>query len=160
MAADSCDAEDLAQSVFLIVFRRLGEFDGKNLPGWLYTITANQVRDHRRLAWTRGRAYDSEAALIEMPSVFPTPAEVVETGEQVAALAEIVARIEAKSRAAFLLFTLDQHTSKEIAVLQRAPLNTVLGRIKRSRKTVAARMAEWARPPARELPLGRAGQSG
>ena len=160
LAADSCDADDLAQSVFLIVFRRLAEFDGRNLAGWLYTITANQVRDHRRLTWTRARADDSEAALAEMTSVLPTPAEVAETGEQLEALAEITGQLEARSRAAFLLFALDQHTSKEIAVLQRAPLNTVLGRIKRSRNTVTARMAEWAASPARELPLRRRGQSG
>jgi DNA-directed RNA polymerase specialized sigma24 family protein len=95
-----------------------------------------------------------------MPSVLPTPAEMVETGEQLEALAEILGRLEARSRATFLLFTLDQRPSKEIAVLQRAPLNTVLGRIKRSRNTVTARMAEWAASPTRELPLRRAGQSG
>jgi RNA polymerase sigma-70 factor (ECF subfamily) len=160
LAADGGDEEDLAQSVFLIVLRRLGEFDGRNLAGWLYTITANQVRDQRRLAWTRGRAYDSETALAEMSSVLPTPAEVAETGEQLEALAEIVGRLEAKSRTAFLLFTLDQHTSTEIAVLQRAPLNTVHARIKRSRKTVTGRMAEWAGAPARESPLRGARPSG
>ena len=159
LAADSCDADDLAQSVFLIVFRRLGEFDGRNLAGWLYTITANQVRDHRRLTWIRARADDSEAALAEMPSILPTPAELTETGEQLEALAEILGRLEARSRATFLLFTLDQHTSKEIAVLQRASLNTVHARIKRSRKLVAARLAEWGGSSVREVPLGRAGQS-
>ena len=160
LAADRCDADDLAQSVFLIVFRRLAEFDGRNLAGWLYTITANQVRDHWRLAWTRARADDSEAALAELPSMHLSPAEVMETGEQLEALAEILGRLDVRSRATFLFFTLDQYTSKEIAVLQQTSLNTVHARIKRSRKIVVARMAEWGRSSVREVPLGRAEQSG
>jgi RNA polymerase sigma-70 factor, ECF subfamily len=160
LAADSCDADDLAQNVFLIVHRRLREFDGRNLGGWLYTITANQVRDHRRRMWIRTRTDDSEAALAEMESTDPTPAALLETGEQIEALSEIVARLGAGSRATFLLFTLDQYTSKEIAAMQRVSLNTVLCRIRRSRNTVVNQMAEWAAPAASSPARQRAGWSG
>jgi RNA polymerase sigma-70 factor (ECF subfamily) len=157
LAADSCDADDLAQNVFLIVHRRLPEFDGRNLRGWLYTITTNQVRDHRRSAWSRTRADNSEAALAGMPSVHPTPAAAVEIGEQLEALAEIVARVSAGPRTAYLMFTLDQYTSKEIAAMQGASLNTVHCRIRRTRETVTAQMTEWA--SARERAPRRAERS-
>jgi RNA polymerase sigma-70 factor, ECF subfamily len=158
MAADSCDVDDLAQSVFLVVFRRLGEFDGRNLSGWLRTITANQVRDHRRLGWSRGRASDSETALAEMASARPAPDEVLETAELAEALAKAVGRLGASSRKTFLLFTLDRYTSKEIAAMQRASVGTIQARIKRSRSTVAARMSEWAEHPA-GVALQQAGRS-
>jgi len=143
LAGDSCDADDLAQNVFLIVHRRLPEFDGENLQGWLYTITANQVRDHRRLAWNRGRLNDSEGVCEAMESIFPTPSGARETGEQIEALADIATRLKAGPRAAFLLFALGQYTCKEIAVMQRIPINTVRARIKRTRNTVIAQMTAW-----------------
>ncbi len=90
-----------------------------------------------------------------MPAPHPTPAEVVETGEQLEALAEIVGRLEARSRATFLLFTLDDYTSREIAAMQQTSLHTILGRIKRSRSAVSARMAEWVAQAAK-VPVRRA----
>src|SRR5262245_48606812 len=45
------DRDDIVQEVFLVVRRRLKDFDGVNLAGWLYRITSRQVRDFRRRAW-------------------------------------------------------------------------------------------------------------
>jgi RNA polymerase sigma-70 factor (ECF subfamily) len=36
LGAPQADVEDIAQEVFLVVQRRLVDFDGRNLPGWLY----------------------------------------------------------------------------------------------------------------------------
>src|SRR5262245_37188554 len=47
------DTTDLAQEVFIVVRRKLPEFDGRNLQSWLYGITRRTVRDYRRAAWFR-----------------------------------------------------------------------------------------------------------
>ena len=47
------DRDDIVQEVFLVVRRRLKDFDGANLAGWLYRITSRQVRDFRRRAWVK-----------------------------------------------------------------------------------------------------------
>src|SRR5262245_60083 len=47
------DAEDLTQEIFVIVDRKLADFDGRNLAGWLYGITRRVVGYHRRRAWLR-----------------------------------------------------------------------------------------------------------
>src|SRR3954470_2733317 len=47
------DVEDLTQEVFLIVRRKLPQFDGRNLRGWLYRIAQRTVRDYRRGSWFR-----------------------------------------------------------------------------------------------------------
>lgn len=143
LGGDRCDAEDLAQDVFLVVHRLLPRFDGKNLGAWLYRITVNQVRDHRRRFWTRTRVADSETVFASMRSTDPTPSTALETKEQLEALALIVARLNASSRATYLLFTLEAYTSKEIAAMQQAPLETVHCRIKRTRQIVTAQMAAW-----------------
>src|SRR5580704_10141694 len=51
--ANDADVEDLTQEVFIIVRRKLGQFDGRNLPGFLFRIAERTVRDHRRSAWIR-----------------------------------------------------------------------------------------------------------
>ena len=52
LGAPSGDVEDIAQEVFLVVRRRLRDFDGRNLAGWLYRIASRQVRQR----WTEGSA--------------------------------------------------------------------------------------------------------
>ena len=46
---DPFEAQDLAQEVFLIAFRKLAEIDqSQPLRPWLCTIAANLIRNHRR----------------------------------------------------------------------------------------------------------------
>lgn len=46
---DPFEAQDLAQEVFLVAYRRIGEIDvGRPLRPWLFAIAANLVRNHRR----------------------------------------------------------------------------------------------------------------
>src|SRR5262245_27717153 len=54
------DMEDVAQEVFLVVQRKLAEFDGRNLSGWLYRIAARTASDYRRRAWFRNLFLRSE----------------------------------------------------------------------------------------------------
>src|SRR5208283_5117510 len=53
LGAPRADIEDLAQDVFLVVRRRLDDFDGRNAAGWLYRIASGQVRQHRRRVFFR-----------------------------------------------------------------------------------------------------------
>src|SRR5687767_11705297 len=39
------DRDDVVQDVFMVVHRRLPDFDGQNVAGWLYQITRRKVRD-------------------------------------------------------------------------------------------------------------------
>lgn len=42
-------ADDVVQEVFMVLHRRLGEYDGRaSLRGWVYGILANTVRGYRR----------------------------------------------------------------------------------------------------------------
>src|SRR5581483_9589721 len=53
------DAADGVQDVFLVVHRRLGEFDGRSkVTTWLYAICMRVAHDRRRLAFERRRAPD------------------------------------------------------------------------------------------------------
>lgn len=154
LATHSCDPDDVAQNVFIVVYRRLPHFDGKNLAGWLYRITANQVRDHQRMAWNRGRASGLDGVADELPSPAPTPAMLLETREQLEAASDVFARLGEGARSSFVLFEVAGYTSKEIAAMQRISVNTVYCRVRRTRKIVLANMARWD-DPAGSRPRGK-----
>jgi RNA polymerase sigma-70 factor, ECF subfamily len=132
------DVEDLTQEVFMVVRRKLGTFDGRNLPGWLYRVAQRTVRDYRRRAWFRrifaGKPADTET---ETPGTWtrsPDPAEILEQREAEKALAEILSQMSAVRRTAFILFEVEGYSGEEISELEGIPLNTVWTRLHHARK--------------------------
>lgn len=53
MGGPAADRDDLAQDVFLVVHRRLPDFDGQSVAGWLNPNTRPRARDFRRSQWVR-----------------------------------------------------------------------------------------------------------
>ena len=132
------DQDDLIQEVFVVVYRRLGDFDGRNLAGWLYRITAHQVRDYRRLVWIKHIFRRSVALSPEVPSGRPTPVMMLETRERQRHLDRLLATLSVPLRAAFVLFEIEGYTAEEISEMQAVPTNTVRARIHRARKKLTA----------------------
>src|SRR5450432_4712820 len=91
MGGPEAEREDLVQDVFLIVYRRLADFDGKNVAGWLYQIARHRVRDYRRLVWVKHLLFRSEPLLGHMATDRgPSPAESLETREKRATLERLL----------------------------------------------------------------------
>ncbi len=142
LGAPPADHDDLAQEVFVVVHRRLGDFDGRNMGGWLYRITANQVRDHRRLRWIRSVFRRSVPISDELEATGPTPLMAAETREKRMLLDALLGELSEPLRATFVLFEVDGYTAEEIAAFQRSPVNTVRARIHRARKKLLALVAQ------------------
>src|SRR6185503_14946726 len=115
----SCDVPDLAQEVFIVAFRRLSDFDGQNVGGWLYQITRRKMRDYRRLAWVKHFFNERTAAPFESPPVRPNQLTQLENSEKQRLLERILNRLPAEQRVAFVLFELDGLTGAEIAETQQ-----------------------------------------
>jgi RNA polymerase sigma-70 factor (ECF subfamily) len=148
LGGPDAERDDLVQDVFLIVHRRLPEFDGKNLAGWLYQITRHRVRDFRRLRWFRLFLSKSQ---VEDNLVSPAlgPEAALGHKERAAVLARWLAKLPEAQRAAFVLFEIEGYSGEEIARLQGAPLNTVWARIHKAREKLTASAASLraVRPP-------------
>lgn len=139
LGGPEAELDDWAQEVFLVVRRRLGDFDGRNLPGWLYRITANVVSDQRRRAWFRKLfRRPRDIPLDEVRDASPDPAEAMERGEQARMLRELLAEISEKRRTAFLLFEVEGYSGEEIAALLEIPVATVWTRVHHARKELKA----------------------
>jgi RNA polymerase sigma-70 factor (ECF subfamily) len=136
LGGKSSDPDDIAQNVFVVVYRRLSDFDGNNVAGWLYRITLNQVRDHKRSAWERFRGYADADLLDEVASPFMTPAKALEVRRELAAVSETLAQFSDHTQAAFLSFEVEGYTSKELAARHRTSVSAIYGRVRFARIAV------------------------
>jgi len=133
------DLEDLTQEVFLVVRRKLGRFDGKNLKGWLYCIAKRQVRDYRRRAWVRrllpvqGR-HDERNPVEACAHSSPDPSEALERREVERMLTRTLRKMSQAQQTAFIMFEIEGFRGEEIAELEGIPLNTVWTRLHHARK--------------------------
>ncbi len=130
----AADQDDVLQDVFLVVHRRLAHFDGRNVAGWLYRITAHQVRDRARLRWVRTVLRRSVPVSNSLEAPDPTPLMTLERRENCALLDRLLSHLSEPLRVTFVLFEVEGYTGEEIAELQRVPVNTVRARIHRARK--------------------------
>src|SRR5450432_774296 len=143
LGGPGAERDDLVQDVFLIVHRRLPDFDGKNLHGWLYQITRHRVRDFRRLRWFRIFLHSSRVddSLAGSFAGARNPERTLEEKERAALLERLLSKLPEAQRAAFVLFEVDGYSGEEIARFQGVPLNTVWGRIHKARTKLSADIA-------------------
>jgi RNA polymerase sigma-70 factor (ECF subfamily) len=142
MGGPQADREDLVQDVFLVVHRRLADFDGQNLAGWLYQIARHRVRDFRRLVWVRRMLFGNVPLSDTLPATSASPAETAETNEKRVLLERLLEKLNDSERAALVLFEIDGYSGEEIAEIQGVPLNTAWGRIHKARKKLKAQLAK------------------
>src|SRR5262249_4809811 len=119
------EIDDVAQEVFLVVQRKLAGFDGANLPGWLYQISARPASDHRRRAWFRRLSlWRGRIAAGCVPAPSPGPAELLEEKEARQCLHGLLLKMSEKRRTAFVLYELEGYSGEEIAELLGIPVAT------------------------------------
>jgi RNA polymerase sigma-70 factor (ECF subfamily) len=127
---------DAAQEVFLVVHRRLGDFEGRApLRTWIYSIVTRVARQNRR---TRSR---KELRDVEDPErVADTreaaPDERAERGEALGIVLELIAELDEDKRTVLILADLEDMTVPEIAVTVDANVNTVYSRLRAARREI------------------------
>jgi len=129
--------DDAAQDVFVVVYRRLGEFDGRSLRGWLYAIAVRVASDYRRRPWYRRSVPLTESVIDSAPD----PGQASELGESVRLLHELLATLSDDQRVVFVLGELEQLTAPEIAKVLELNLNTVYSRQRAARARFEAALA-------------------
>ncbi len=140
MGCREADLEDLAQEVFLVVRRRLDDFDGRNLPGWLYAIAVRVASGHRRRAWVRRIFFRPREALAEQPAEQASPADQLQHKEDRRLLDAVLAEMSPKRRTTFVLFEIEGYSGEEIARLEGVPEATVRTRLFHARKEFRERL--------------------
>ena len=119
MGGPQVDAEDVTQEVFLVVHRRLDTLQPDVKPTtWMFAITANVVRAHRRRSYLLRliRKLDRHD-LLPLAATVPTPLETVEQRRAGAIFYGILNRMPENHRRVFVLFEVEGMSTDEIADL-------------------------------------------
>lgn len=128
------DVADAAQEVFVVVYRKLGEFEGRaKVTTWLFRICMNVARDRQRLAHVRRERFDEDALAQAQDDQSDVSAEA-ERREGLAILEEALNRMDLDQRAVFVLFELEAMTGEDIAQSLQIPLGTVYSRLRLGRE--------------------------
>lgn len=131
MGVSDAAIEDAVQDVFVVVHRRLAEFDGLgSLKTWLFQIAYRTACAYRRKLRRTG---DHEPFEDRVESRGRTPAEEVERREMLSLVTHLLDGLDDDQRAVLVLADIEEMTAPEIAVVTSTPLNTVYTRLRRAR---------------------------
>jgi RNA polymerase sigma-70 factor, ECF subfamily len=124
---------DAAQDAFLVVHRRLAEFEGRAHPRtWLFAIVENVAFNYRR---AQRRKLAPLRPLDPMqPSDAPDPVERTADAEAARFLQAFLDGLDEGKRAVFALALVEQMSAPQIAAILSIPENTVYSRIRAVRQ--------------------------
>lgn len=136
------DIEDLCQDVFVVVHRKLPEFEGRaKLSTWIYGICVRVAADHRKRAHLRHES--SSDAVPEGRQSAPQLNDVAQHQAR-ALLDAVLAELDDDKRAVFVLYEIEELPMAEVAVAVGAPLQTAYSRLHAARKFVTEAIARRA----------------
>lgn len=135
--------DDAAHDVFLVVHRRLAEFDDRRgaLRSWLYAIALRVARRHRDRA-SRTVALDPRW---DAPSRH-TPYDDAEHAGRLALLDRCLSCLDDDKREVFVLAEIEQLSCPEIAAVTGVKLNTVYSRLRVARQRFQEELARQRGP--------------
>jgi RNA polymerase sigma-70 factor, ECF subfamily len=148
---DPADAPDVVQEVFLKIFRNIGAFRGdSSLKTWIYRISVNEARNHRRwFSRHRRREVAIDAGPGEehgyadwLADPGRSPFETALDGETAALIQEALAAVNPKFRAALVLREIEGLSYGEVAEILEISLGTVKSRILRGREALRKQIAD------------------
>jgi RNA polymerase sigma-70 factor (ECF subfamily) len=134
-------AEDIAQEVFVKIWRALPAFDGRSaLSTWIYTITRNAALSALRSRRASGSLTEPavlaevEARSVEASGAGATDYGAIEADTDARRIEGWVARLPEKQRTVVRLFYLRECSVEEVAELSGMPVGTVKTLLHRGRE--------------------------
>ena len=142
--------DDAAQEVFMVVHRRLGDFEGRSsLKSWIFAIVLRVASQARRSAQRLAvRALPSDLAAPERDD----PYEATAQAQARDLVYQLLEELDDDKRAVFILAELEQLTVPEIAEVLSIKLNTAYSRLRAARRSFDAALAARRSPEFRRQP--------
>lgn len=152
MGVPASDLEDALQEVFIVVHRKLPQYDAERakLSTWLFGISLNVARKHR----TRGRltfGFDVDA----QAGGNSNQEAVLQSRQQAERLNVILGKMKPEHSATFVMFELESLTCQEIADLTGVPVGTVYSRLHKAREQFKELAEKSEKAPSRVVRLAR-----
>ena len=109
--------DDVVQEVFVIVHRKLDDFEGRaSMRTWLFGITLRVARDYRRS--TARKSPEGSVDPDTLRATAPGPSEMLEKAEAARLLQALLDDLDSERREIFVMAELEQMTMPDIAALR------------------------------------------
>jgi RNA polymerase sigma-70 factor (ECF subfamily) len=152
LLGDAEEARDVAQNVFLHVYRKLGQFEGRSaLRTWIYRITVNQCHNRRRWWQTRRRekeeplekvAAGPEASRLADPARHTSPFEETRRRERAHRVQLALLQLSFEHRTVLVLREIEGQSCDAIANVLGIATGTVKSRLARARDALRRRLLD------------------
>jgi RNA polymerase sigma-70 factor (ECF subfamily) len=134
--------DDVVQEVFVVVQRRLQEFEGRSdIKTWLFGITRRVVRAHVRQL-IRSRSQTETSAELADPNAACAESQLV-TLEGARLLYALLDELEPDLREVFVLSELEEMSGPSIAEALDLELSNVYARVRRARLAFDAALRRY-----------------
>lgn len=137
------DAEDLAQEVFIQVYKSISNFKGESkISTWLYRITCTKSLDYIRNKKRKKRfgiimsIFGESNEVLHDPVDFHHPGIILDKKEQAANLFKIVKKLPDNQKTAFILHHLEEQSYQEIATIMNISVSAVESLMFRARQNL------------------------
>jgi RNA polymerase sigma-70 factor (ECF subfamily) len=143
LTGNAADAEDLAQEVFVRIYRSLGKFRGEStFKTWLYTVAVNVARSHHSRRTRQQPVWGDSGADETRPFDPPdASADVESTLVRREAIERALGDLPEELREAVTLRDVHGLEYRDIAEATGAPMGTVESRIFRARQRLRRALA-------------------
>ena len=146
--SDAQEAEEVAQEVFVSIFRALHGFRGESkLSTWVFRVATNHCRNHRLHLQRRARnrhepleGTNPEAPDRQLPHPGPGTDRGAMRSEASQTLLQAIEGLEEGHRAVVLLRDVQDLSYEEISDILDLPTGTVKSRLHRARTELARRL--------------------
>jgi len=156
MLNDQQEAEDLAQEVFVTVFKSIGTFRGDSkLSTWLYRVAANHAKNRLKYLSRRARGrkqqFDEvgdrdaiESSSMSTSAPIPGPEAVMQGRQMEDFVRHALSELPEEQRELVVLRDIENLTYDEIQQVTGLAAGTVKSRLHRARLALVSRVKELA----------------
>ena len=147
MTQDVSEAEDLAQEVFVHLFRTLGTFRGESaFTTWLHRLTVNHVLMHFRKRRVRSEQTTGNGDLPVQVVVGTSDPKRMRVVDRIL-LSEVMAQLPSGYREAIILHDMEGLEHSEIAQIRGRTVGTSKSQLHKGRTMLRALITQGSRRP-------------
>lgn len=143
------EAEDIAQEVFIQVFRSISQFKEQSLLStWIYRITVTKSLDHLRSKKRKKRfgflsnLFGENNLPVYEPEDFNHPGVLQEKKEDAAILFKVIAQLPENQRIAFVLNKVEDLSYREIAAILNTSESAIDSLLQRAKQNLRKKLNE------------------
>lgn len=138
LGVDTPSVDDVVQEIFLVVHRRLPEFEGRSsIKTWVFGIALRVVRDHRRTIRRKRLGADARADGAELDRLADEGVgafDALARAEAAKLLEGLLDGLDDEKREVFVLSELEGMSVPEISEITGVNSNTIHSRLRAARK--------------------------